>query len=268
MQDPLAANGNGNGAQIVIFQPQSLTNDTLLRNTDPLASVTVGQILTLVSASAPPDEPDFDWPSAVNLFFTYIHPWFSAIHPGIFERRALQLSTINETSSPTASSTFSPLSPNSNADGQLPLNDALTSSQPPQDPFAKEIALLVVAMHLVTRVRQTDSGTRNMFDDTYRTVKRMLALLFMSCAGTPQPSIELVQCGALIALYEYGHGDMATAYRTLSETAASASVLMVKPGLVDPGGKKPIPGQVEEALSTVEREQRSGLWWCLFILDQ
>ena len=101
-------------------------------------------------------------------------------------------------------------------------------------------------------------------------------------------TVELVQCGAILALYEYGHGDAAAAYRTLGQTAATASILGIRPGSVgdiDPNADADMDvdmevdarhgrsGSAEDGLDlktfrAMEREQKSGLWWGLFILDQ
>lgn len=263
-------------------------------------------------AVAPPatGPPEPNWRPSVGEFFTFVHPWFAVVHPILFEKQIGELlfpssrssSSAHEPSPPVASQQQP--SPVSNShDHPMSIKNAVsgyhhqrtmsmataataatttsststsTSPSPPQSPaehHRKQLALLVVAMHLITQLRCTEAGCRPMFGPTYRTVKRLLALMLMGYTeGSQQqqqrPTIELVQCGAIMALYEYGHGDAATAYRTLSETVAAASILGVRPGLIDPGAEKSVPGLDLAALSAVEKEQRGGLWWGLFILDQ
>ncbi|KAB5539304.1 hypothetical protein GE09DRAFT_1138273 [Coniochaeta sp. 2T2.1] len=75
-----------------------------------------------------------------------------------------------------------------------------------------------------------------------------------------QPSVELMQCGALICLVEYGHGVFVTAHETLAETAALARIFDLRPGkYVDEDALKPWSTEEEEACT---------LWWCLFELEQ
>ncbi|RYP19198.1 hypothetical protein DL765_003513 [Monosporascus sp. GIB2] len=180
----------------------------------------------------------------------------------------------------------SQLSPISSGNGDHPMSIEKSAS----DYRHKQLALLIVAMHLITRMRRTKTGPRPMFDETYRAVKRLLALMFMAYGQNQQPSIELAQCGALMSLYEYGHGQTVTAYRTLAETTAAARILGVSPpGFEDPGSKtgayglridRPPPTNAtlpagfhyeyeqDESLSRMEKELRGSLWWGLFILDQ
>ncbi|KAK7755949.1 hypothetical protein SLS62_001891 [Diatrype stigma] len=309
LPDPASANATANGAPIVVYQAASLSDDLMLRHVDPLAGITASQILSLIppsQAAAPPaaGPPEPNWRPSVGEFFTFVHPWFAVVHPILFERQIGDLlfpssrssSSAHEPSPPVTAQKPSPVS--NSHDHPMSIKNAVsgyhqrtgsmataataataststsTSSPPPQSPgehHRKQLALLVVVMHLITQLRCTEAGCRPMFGPAYRTVKRLLALMLMGYTeGSQQqrPTIELVQCGAIMALYEYGHGDAATAYRTLGETVAAASILGVRPGLVDPGAEKSVPGLDLAALPAAEKEQRGGLWWGLFILDQ
>ncbi|KAI1211556.1 uncharacterized protein F4807DRAFT_394021 [Annulohypoxylon truncatum] len=142
---------------------------------------------------------------------------------------------------------------------QQPKTTTTTST----DWSSKTVALLVLAMYLNTRMRLTvDAGEQPIFDATYRTVKRLLSPLLLGCVGDPRPSVELVQAGALLALYEYGHGEIVTAYRTLSQAVVTARVMDIKPGQI-------ADGVDDDALMlSVEEEQMGCLWWGMFILEQ
>lgn len=270
----MSANANVNGAPIVVYQASSLSNDLMLRHVDPLAAITASQILSLIPHQATPAGPEPDWRPSVGEYFTFIHPWFAVVHPILFERQIAELiSSLSSSSSsahePSPPMTSQPSPVSSSHDHPMSIKNAVSGYQALSEHHLKQLALLVVAMHLITQLRCTEAGCRPMFGPTYRTVKRLLALMLLGYTeSSSRPTIELVQCGAIMALYEYGHGDAATAYRTLGETVAAASILGVRPGLIDPGGEKAVPGLDLASLSSTEKEQRGGLWWGMFILDQ
>ncbi|KAI1389654.1 uncharacterized protein F4822DRAFT_207374 [Hypoxylon trugodes] len=248
-------NANNQGTQFLIYQPRSLSHDALFRAAEPLEGVTASQILSLISTTASPaGHPQVDWRSAINAYFYFIHSWFAAVHPTLFERQVANLVAANE--SPPQSDTPSSLS-NGHADQSFPATNSNTSSEW----HSKTVALLIVAMYLNTRVRITEEGEQPIFDETYRTVKRLLSSLLLGCVGDPVPSIELVQCGALVALYEYGHGEVVAAYQTLCQTVVTARVIDIKPGHLADSGNDTI-------MLSIEEEQSGCLWWAMFILEQ
>ncbi len=73
------------------------------------------------------------------------------------------------------------------------------------------ICLLVEGMDSLNT--ETDSKATG-----YQISRRMFALL----AYRPDPGIEILQCGAMLALFEFGHGDLLTAYQTLTQTVTIA----------------------------------------------
>ncbi|KAI1380972.1 hypothetical protein F4677DRAFT_206196 [Hypoxylon crocopeplum] len=246
---------NPHTAQFFIYQPRSLSHDALFRSAEPLEGITASQILALVSTSAGPGHPQVDWRSAVNTYFVCIHPWFAVVHPTLFERRLAALAAVVDSLPPQSDMSVSPC----NGRPAPALTSGFALHTTPDCP-PKEMALLVVAMYLNTRMRLTDAGEQPIFDETYRTVKRLLSSLLLACVGDPRPSIELVQCGALVALYEYGHGEALSAYRTLSQTTVTARVLGIKPGQIADSG--------DTMMLSVEEEQSGCLWWAMFILEQ
>ncbi|KAI0473278.1 hypothetical protein GGR56DRAFT_608831 [Xylariaceae sp. FL0804] len=270
IQDPIATNPGAHGAQFVLFQSPSLATDLLLRGPEPLEGLSALQILSVISFDVTDGEPHLDWQYAISLFFHCIHSWYAVVHPAFFSRQLADLSASLDSSSP-ADSNLSPRtngngSGNGNVNGHVEQQAVVqrTASPSPSgsDGHAKEVALLVVAMFLTTRMRLTDAGEQYMFDDVYRFTKRLWALLIVGHAGGPPPSIELVQCGALIALYEYGHGEVESAYRTLSQNAPIARILGIQPGQLG------TDGGVDELMSSMEEEQSCCLWWGMFILEQ
>lgn len=257
MQD-LSNNSNAQGTQFVIYQPRSLSHDALFRGAEPLEGITVSQILSLVSASTGPGHPQMDWRSAISTYFLCVHPWFAAVHPTLFERQVANMAATVD--SPPRLDTPNSAT-NGHGDHPFPAFHSNGLHQTTPDWHLKGVALLVVAMYLNTRMRLTDEGEQPIFDETYRTVKRLLSSLLLPCAGDPEPGIEIVQCGALMALYEYGHGDIVTAYRTLSQTVVAARFMDVKPGQLAESGS-------DTLMLSVEEEQSGCLWWAMFILEQ
>ncbi|CAJ2502362.1 Uu.00g097560.m01.CDS01 [Anthostomella pinea] len=261
IQDPVVNNPNNIGAQVVLFQHHSLSSDALFAGVEPLEGITISQILSLVSLDAAQGESSHvDWRYSITLFFHCIHPWFAVVHPALFNQQLCRLLAMLDAPSPADSQSSPPYS-NSHTDNQVAMQATPPGHTTTPDMVLKEVALLVVAMYLTIRMRMTDAGEQHMFDETYRTAKRMSGLLLVRCAGGPLPSIELVQCGALIAMYEYGHGEMEAAYQTLSQIIGVARVLNIKPGQLHDSGD-------DEPMSNLEEEQNGCLWWGMFILEQ
>ncbi|KAI5926898.1 hypothetical protein F4810DRAFT_416187 [Camillea tinctor] len=257
VQDPIANNPNGHGAQFVLLQTHTLSND-LFRGSDPLEGISASQILSLIPSGTMYGGQQMDWRCAIRLFFYYVHPWFAVVHPTLFHQKLANFLPVMDSPSPPDSNS----SMSNGHDDHKESPDNATPTQRTPELLSKDIALLIVAMYLTTRLRLTDAGEQLMFDETYRTVKRMLALLIMGCAGGPPPGIELVQCAVLVALYEYGHGDPSSAYRTLGQAAATARILDIKPGQLNPDVN------ADDGMLTSPEEQGGCLWWGMFILEQ
>ncbi|KAI1848182.1 hypothetical protein JX265_011772 [Neoarthrinium moseri] len=231
--------------------PDTTANGALateLQATVPFDQITASQVLSLIAADAR-REGDFGWADAVRSYFEHVHSWFAVVHCSLFEEKLAVLG--DRPASPAT-----PMSISSVVTSEKPLSifqtlDSLGSVPDPD--ISKEFALLILTMYMTTRPRLMKSGERTLFDDLYWLVKRALASSFSS-----EPKLELVQSGALLAFYEYGHGEPIDAYGTLSKSVTAASRLDVKPTRLDEGADP----------STMEEEERSGLWWALFILDQ
>ncbi|KAI0875677.1 hypothetical protein GGS24DRAFT_499627 [Hypoxylon argillaceum] len=258
VQDPNFNNPNSNGAQVVFLQ-HSLASDILFRGAEPLEGIAVSQILSLVTLDTTSGGSQHDYRHSIDLYFNLIHPWYGVVHPTLFHRQLPSMLNPAESRSPPDME-LSPFS-HSTTDHQVTTQKSQSSHTGSPELASKEFAVLVVLMNLTIRMRLTDAGEQHMFDETYRTVKRILALLLMVCADGPHPTVELVQCGALMALYEYGHGEIETAYQTLSQTAAVARVLGITATQKGESGIDDVP-------LTLQEEQQNCLWWGLFILEQ
>lgn len=133
--------------------------------------------------------------------------------------------------------------------------DATTLFEQLQVPAA-DAALLLVCVWLSTQYVGPHKAGSQIEYPLYKAVKRTFTLLKCLMPLT----IGLMQCGALITLVEYGHGLFVTAHETLSETAAMARIFGLTPEkYVEEDATRPW---------TVEEEEASTLWWCLFELDQ
>lgn len=244
---------------MVVYQAQSLpSSDLLLRRSHPLGDVSAPLILSLISGDALPGET-LDWADAVRSYYDCVHGWYAVVHRRLFDQRVAALSITAD--SPVSPVYLSPASNGFSLDKASSGAGGLADRSPALEPMDREFALLILAMHLSARMRCVGSSqNRPMFDSVYQFAKRMLALSFSEQAA---PRIELIQTAALLALYEYGHGDSLAAFRTLSDAVAAARVTGIAPGSGNPHSMSSFQGVLSE-----EEEQRSGLWWSLFILDQ
>jgi hypothetical protein len=183
--------------------------------------ITAPQIMTLLSSRG------INWKTSADAYFQIIHPWLSIVQMDLFSQK-------------------------------MDPDRSHHSKTRPQ-----EIALLLVCMHLVITPAsdlRMDLGVKVEGGPTsnplYMSVKRLFAL--MKSCGTP--SVELVQCGVLLTLFEYGHGDCARAYMTLGESATMSCLIGATPGkYVDSEKQDPV---------ALEDEQKRVLYWGLYIMEK
>lgn len=109
-------------------------------------------------------------------------------------------------------------------------------------------------MYLLTQSADT-LNTEDVFGPVYEVAKRTLAIR----ASLSDPSAEMTQCAALLALFDFGHGRSTHAYRGLSQAAALARLIGMKPGK---------DGTSEACIPLGQRASLGNVWWGLFILDQ
>ncbi len=164
------------------------------------------------------------WRESVDLYFQTTNMWLSAIHQDRFLQKI----------------------------------KGLGHNEYPPEP---ELALLIVCMHLVTQYADPGrpvmpDGTEMLTHPTYVIAKRVLGLL----RAISPPTLALVQCAALLCLYEFGHGDFIRAYITVGDAYTTAKFLDVRPGkFVEAERDRPIPP---------EEDERRDLYWALLIVDR
>ncbi|TEA18693.1 hypothetical protein C8034_v010720 [Colletotrichum sidae] len=161
-----------------------------------------------------------NWRASVKAYFRTINTWLAIIHPDVWHRRC-----------------------------------ALAHFD--TNPKDADLALIVLCMHLLTIWNCDEfSATAMLEHPLYQSAKRMWTLR----KAFSKPSIENVQCGILLSLYELGHGDITRCYQTFGEAASIGRVMNLRPGKYVEE-EADVPADPEE-------EQIRTLWWCLFIMDK
>ena len=134
---------------------------------------------------------------------------------------------------------------------EVKCHDAYTCS----DMTGRLYDLLVLCMHLLTKTVDPFNTDNDIFGRVYDRAKRTFAIL----SSFSSPCRELIQCGAMIALFEFGHGRVVTAYQTLSQTATLVHVIGITIGKCE--------AEIIQSTNN-EEEENVALWWGVFILDQ
>jgi hypothetical protein len=116
-----------------------------------------------------------------------------------------------------------------------------------------DVALLCLCIRLVTW-RPSESGD-DPLTETYLAAKRYYVEL--EIAGVF--SIQALQAGVLIALYELGHGIYPSAYMSISGCAAYGHALSLHE-------EKEV--HVGDRFGWNEREERRRVWWSIIILER
>lgn len=173
-----------------------------------------------------------NWRDAVDIYLSTINSWLHVVHPVLLSSK---LDAI----------------PKSSMGG----NEAASL---PKDP---QFALLVLCMHLVTlyadsaRTQATDG--QEMFGNAeYVIAKR----LFGMARGFNAPSLTLVQCCILLAVFEFGHGDFARAYVSVGDAYTMVKYLGITPGEYNEAERN---SPVDPA-----DEERRSVYWSIFVLDR
>lgn len=183
---------------------------------------------------------NINWREATERYFETMNPWLSVVHPDLFAIRT-------EGMDPMGTS-----GPSSSMGNPTPTTPGLG------DPA---LALLIVCMQLVSQYDGESSSdvlaTRRMIElPAYMAAKRVFSVL----CGTTSPTIILIQCAVLLALFEFGHGDVTRAYITIGDANTMALSMGIRPGkYTDADTDAPV---------SFEDEERRCVYWSLFVLDR
>lgn len=123
-------------------------------------------------------------------------------------------------------------------------------------PTSSTVGATVLAMHLVNQRPDTAEPYGNMENQLYYEVKQLFNGLLLGA----EPSLEILRCGILIALYEYGHGITDPAYLTVGTCARLGHVLGINQ---DPTIRLP-----KENFDWPEEEDAQRIWWGVLIADR
>ncbi len=111
-----------------------------------------------------------------------------------------------------------------------------------------ELSNLLLCMYLVTRQPGQSSGVKEMQSPVYFEAKTLLTTLTSSGNST----IEIIQAGLLLSLYEQGHGMIDVAQLTMSVCTRMAMKMKV----------------ALRAAPELQNTDFGRLWWGLVILDR
>ena len=118
-----------------------------------------------------------------------------------------------------------------------------------------DLALLCLCMKLITDTPAT-SGSCDMRTSLYATAKRA----WTSIVAAGEFSTNVLQAGALLAMYEFGHAIYPAAY----QSAATCARLGIALGGANGCNGSALPA----AHSWAEREERYRVWWICLLLDR
>lgn len=128
--------------------------------------------------------------------------------------------------------------------------DQCQYSLPPSRP---ELALLVLCMKLIAEI--LPEHTTNPQTSTYSSAKHFY--LEVETAGFL--SIQVLQAGVLISLYELGHAIYPSAFLSIGACARYAYTLGINGNATS---------QVSRPFTWIEQEERRRVWWAIVILDR
>jgi hypothetical protein len=111
-----------------------------------------------------------------------------------------------------------------------------------------ELSNLLLCMYLVTRQPGKSSGVKEMQTPVYFEAKTLLTTL----TSSGNSSIEVIQAGLLLSLYEQGHGMIDVAQLTMSVCTRMAMKMKV----------------ALRAAPELQNTDFGRLWWGLVILDR
>lgn len=114
----------------------------------------------------------------------------------------------------------------------------------------EDITLLFLCMKLITQIPPSDPRCT-----LYSSAKHF----YLEVEGSGISTIQVLQAGILISLYEIGNAIYPAAFLSLGACARFASVLGInRGGLV----------QTSKVTTLVELEERRRVWWAIVILDR
>ncbi|KAL3469142.1 hypothetical protein BJX99DRAFT_87694 [Aspergillus californicus] len=122
-----------------------------------------------------------------------------------------------------------------------------------------DIVLLFLVQRLITSTPPSNPRTA-----LYETTKHF----YVEVEGSSNPSLQILQAGLLIALYELGQGIYPAAYLSIGACARYACLLGIEGNLGASGATQRQRIGSPMVLSMLEMEERRRVWWGIVILDR
>jgi hypothetical protein len=119
--------------------------------------------------------------------------------------------------------------------------------------FHADVTILLLSMKLITSMIPED--LENPRTPAYNAAKHF----YLEIEASGIMSIQVLQAGLLLSLYEFGHAIYPSAYLSIGSCARYAYAL---------GINKDANTQVSKVLTLVELEENKRVWWGIVILDR
>jgi hypothetical protein len=116
-----------------------------------------------------------------------------------------------------------------------------------------DVALLRLCMKLMTWFPSDSESSP--YTEAYIGAKQYFVELEVAGVFT----LQMLQAGLLVSLYELGHGIYPSAYLTISTCVAFAFAMDLQPGATS---------DITSQLTWVEQEERRRVWWATVILER
>jgi len=121
-----------------------------------------------------------------------------------------------------------------------------------------DFSVLVLAIHLVSQVYRQIPRENNSLEQLYHTTKGFYSILM----STGRSSIEVIQAGLLLAIYEHHQALHDVIYQTLGACARMGYTL----GFDKTLSQDILPGA--QANSVAESQRQRQVWWGIIILER
>jgi hypothetical protein len=118
--------------------------------------------------------------------------------------------------------------------------------------------LLLTTIYLIVRRPDDQPHPAVMDDDLYQAVRQFYFHVFADMAS--RPSIQLLQSGLLLAIYEYGHGLVDAAHSTLFACLSASMPLGIH--------QTKAPLDMDVVWKCSMEDESTMVWWAIVVTDR